>query len=78
MENKIRKVSVGAEPRDQFHYIVNGKFPIPINGKMVDKTISEISETKTGYEIYLKSDGEVQLWKEVPKNDITTKEYFID
>jgi hypothetical protein len=78
MQNKIRKISIGAEVKSQFHYILNGAFPVPIDGKISQKTISEFVETETGYEIYLKSGTEVQLWKTIPKNDITTIEFEID
>lgn len=78
MENKIRKLSVGKEIKEQFHYILNGKFPVPINGELVQKTISSILENENSYDIYLKSGNEVQLWKTLPKNDVTAVEFVID
>lgn len=78
MDNKIRKISIGKDIKEQFHYILNGKFPVPIDGKVVEKTISDFVENETSYDVYLRSGNEVQLWKTLPKNDITTVEYQID
>jgi hypothetical protein len=78
MENRIRKLSIGKEVKEQFHFILGSKFPVPIDGKMTDKTISHISENENSYDIYLKSGTEIQLWKTLPKNDITSVEFVVD
>ncbi len=79
MSNKIRKLSIGADVKDQFHYVVGGVFKIPVSeGVFHHRPISHIIECEKHYQLHI-GDGPVsQHWKDIPKNDITTPEYFID
>lgn len=76
--NSIRKISIGANVKQQFHYIVGSNFPIIKNNKKIDRVISNIEQSEKYYLIYTKIDDEIQLWKEIPKNEITTHEYEVD
>lgn len=77
--NKIRKLSIGAEVKTQFHYVVGGIFKIPNGDDAFNlRPISHIIECEKHYQLHI-ADGPVsQHWKDIPKNDITTPEYFID
>jgi hypothetical protein len=81
MSNKIRKLSIGAEVKEQWHYIIGGEFPIPINGKdkpVEKRTLTNIQESENHYKLYISNGEAEQHWKDIPKNNITTPEYFID
>ena len=77
MSNKIRRLSIGAEIKEQFHIGVGTNFPVFIEGKKQDRVVSNIEETENHFLVYSKCDGEIQLWKKIPKNNITTIEYEI-
>lgn len=78
-DKKIRKLSIGAEVKQQFHYIVGGVFEIPNKDTTISKrTISDIVETEKNYQLYIATGAISQHWKDIPKNNITTPEYFID
>lgn len=79
--NRIRKLSIGAEVKEQWHYIIGGTHNIPINGKNNPteiRTLTNIIETDNCYELYISNKEAEQHWKDVPKNNITTPEYYID
>lgn len=60
-------------------YVVGGFHPIRINGEKhpTRMEVSSIEETENKYLVYLKNGDEVQLWKEIPKNEYVTPEHFI-
>jgi len=78
MNGKIRRISIGVDIPNQFHYSVGGKFPVYIDNKKIDTYVSDITETENHYLIYTKIGSEVYLWKKIPKNNHTTEEFFID
>lgn len=81
MRNKIRKLSIGAEVKERFHYIVDDSkavYTAVINGKVGNYTLSEIAEAENHFNLYLKSGDEVHFWKKEPKNQFTAIEFFLD
>lgn len=78
MANKIRRLCIGAEPKNQFIYFVGGDFPLYIEGEKRIVTVESIEESEHHYFINIKTNGEIQLWKKIPKNNITSEEYLID
>lgn len=60
-------------------YVVGGTHPIRIENERQPKLmkVSSIEETEKHYQIYLKEGDEIQLWKEIPKNEYVTPEHFI-
>ncbi len=81
MGQKIRKLSIGAEVKDRFHYVVNDDravYPATINGKSEKFSLAQIVETESHYNIYLKNKDEIHFWKKEPKNEFTAIEYFLD
>lgn len=46
--------------------------------KPIFKKVEAIEEVEGGFDIYLESGNEVQLWKHEPKNQYTSVEYDID
>ena len=78
MANRIRRLSIGKEVKQSFHYTVGLSIDVFIDNEEVTKKLSEIIETESSYKLYLSSSDEIQLWKVIPKNDSTTTEYFID
>ncbi len=81
MANRIRKISIGAEVKERFHYIVDGEKPaysVVVNGKLGQYTLAEIVEKEKHYELHLKVGDEVHFWKTEPKNEFVAVEFFID
>jgi len=78
MENTIRRICIGADPKNQFVYFLGGEHKLLIDGKQRTVTVKEIHETEDSYLIYVTTNSEVQLWKRLPKNNTTTIEYAID
>jgi hypothetical protein len=81
MANKIRKLSIGSEIKERFHYIVEESkavYNATINGKQDRFSLVAIEETENHFLLYLKSGDEVHLWKKEPKNEFTAIEYFLD
>lgn len=75
---RVRLLSVEIFNREPFVYVVDKPRPITIDARKVTRTITNIEEHETFYKIYI-SNGEVaQEWKDIPKNDKLTVEYFID
>lgn len=75
---RIRLLQVEIFNREPFVYVMDKPRPLKIEGKIVTRTITNIEEHETFYKIYI-SDGVVaQEWKDIPKNDKLTVEYFID
>ncbi len=81
MDNKIRKLSIGAEVKERFHYIVDDTksvYSAIINGVQGRFSLSEIIETENHFNLYLKTEDEVHFWKKEPKNQFTAVEFFLD
>lgn len=78
MANKIRRLCIGAEVKNQHIYFLDGVQKLRIDGKETNVTISAIDETEKHYIVSVKFNGEIQEWKKIPKNDITTIEYILD
>lgn len=78
MANKIRRLLIGKEVKEQFSYNVGGEQNIYIDKKPIKITIYSIEELENHYLVNVKFNDEIQEWKKLPKNDITTIEYFLD
>ena len=78
MEGKIKRISIGVEIPKQFHYGCGSVFPVYIDSKRIETTISNIEETEKHFFIYVRYDGEVHLWKKIGKHEFITVEMFID
>ena len=81
MGQKIRKLSIGAEVKDRFHYVVNDEKAVywaTIDNKSEKFNLAQIIECETHYQLWLKKGDEVFHWKDEPKNNIVTVEYFLD
>lgn len=77
--NKIRKISVGLDMNNQMSYFLGSKHTFYIDGQKATKEVQNILEKEEHYFIYvLGDDNEIQLWKKLPKNNLTTIEYVID
>lgn len=78
MDNTIRRLCIGLDPKNQFVYFIGGEHKLMINQKQKVVTVTDIQEAEKHFLIYVNTGGEVQLWKKLPKNDVTTIEFFID
>jgi hypothetical protein len=77
--NKIRKISVGLDMNNQMSYFLGSKHTFYIDGDKISREIQNILEDEEHYFIYLLGENnEIQLWKKLPKNNLTTVEYVID
>lgn len=75
----IRKITIGTEYKnDAMHYTINK--PVAKNFKMKDFILSEILETKEGYDLYIlnQNSNEVLPWKTFNKQMAISVEYDID
>lgn len=78
LPNKIRRICIGVEPKNQFVYSVGGIFPLKIDQKTKEVKVENIEDSEKYFLIYVNTGGEVQLWKKIPKNEFTTVEFEID
>lgn len=79
MSNKIRKISVGLDMKNQMSYSLGSKHGFTVDKERIAKEIVNIMEDEEHYLIYLLGENnEVQLWKKLPKNNLTTVEFVID
>lgn len=79
MSNKIRKISIGTELNSLMSFSLGSKHPFYIDGEKCLREIHNIMEAEEHYMIYLiNTNGEIQLWKKLPKNSSTSVEYVID
>lgn len=74
---RIRLLSVEIHGREPHVYLADKPRPIKIDGVQEFRTITNIIETETCYEIYLSVDEESRHWKDIPKNNSVTVEYYI-
>ena len=81
MPNKIRKLSIGSEVKERFVYAVRDDVPFFRENKkdiLEDFFLVEIVECENHFNLYLKNNDEVHLWKKEPKNQNTSIEFFLD
>jgi len=78
MANIIRKLTIGGEPSTQRYISVGSKQDVYIDQVKTPYEVSQITEDKKKYMVYLKTGDEEQLWKEIPKSDLVSVEYLID
>jgi len=78
MSNKrIRLLSVEIFNREPHVYVCDKPRPIRINDVQEMRTITNIVEKEDHYELFLSVGEESKHWKDVPKNDKVTVEYYI-
>jgi len=78
-DKRIRLLSVEIFNREPMVYVCDKPRPFNINGKIEQRTIKGIVYIKENevYEIWL-ADGEtIRHWKDIPKNNSVTVEYYI-
>lgn len=78
MANKIRRLLIGKEIKEQHVYFVGGKQNVYIDNAKKEIEIFSIDEVENGYIVNVKFNGEIQEWKRLPKNDVTTLEFYLD
>ncbi|HEY6143746.1 MAG TPA: hypothetical protein VIV55_10080 [Flavobacterium sp.] len=78
--SKIRRVTVGLDMNNQMSYLLGAKHSVYIDEKKELRKIKLIRETDNHFLIYLEGEvvDEAQLWKKLPKNNMTTVEFIID
>ena len=74
---RIRVLTVAMAEREAV-YVVNKERPLKINGKQEMRTITNIELVGEVYQMYISVGAESRHWKDEPKNNRTTVEYFID
>ena len=78
MDNKrIRTLLVEMADRDTI-YVAGKPRPMTIGGKKVERTITNIVLVEDHFEIHISEGVESRHWKDVPKNNKVTIEYYID
>lgn len=78
MAKRIRQITETIHGREPFVYTVGQERRLPINGKQEFRTIFEIVETETCYEIYIGHGEKMQQWNDIAKSDRVNVQYFID
>lgn len=78
MANKIRRLLIGKEVKEQFSYNVGGEQNIFIDKKPIKILIHSIEETENHFVVNVKFNDEIQEWKKLPKNDSVTVEFQLD
>lgn len=78
MTKRIRQITEAIYGREPFVYTVGQRRKLPINGKEEFRTIFEIIETETCYEIYIGVGEKCQQWNDIAKSDRINVQYFID
>jgi len=74
---RIRLLSVEIFNREPFVYVADKPRPVKIDDKREMRTITNIIENGDHYEIFLSSGVESKHWKDIPKNNNVTVEYYI-
>jgi len=81
MDNKIRRLCIGAEVKERFIYSVDSIKPIHtefVDGKPIGYFVSEIIEDKDHYKIYVKKGEEIHHWKNEMKNEFSHPEFTLE
>lgn len=81
-DKRIRHLAVDREGIGSFVYYVDQVRKLPIDGKTVYRTITEIEFHEDGddshFKIYISDGAVAQEWINIPKTNKVTTEYFID
>ena len=75
---RIRLLSVEIFNREPFVYVCDKPRDITIDGKKERRTITNIELVGDYFELYLADGAESKHWKDIPKNDKVTIEYYIN
>lgn len=75
---RIRQLTEAIFGREPFVYTVGQERLLPINGVKQKRTIFEIVEAETCYQIYIGTGETVQRWNDIAKSDRVNVQYFID
>lgn len=75
---RIRQITETIFGREPFVYTVGQERNLPINGKYEKRTIFEIIEAETCYQIYIGKGETAQRWNDIAKSDRINVQYFID
>ena len=78
MDNTIRRLCIGADPKNQFVYFIGGEHKIYIDSKPRTVVVDSIHATEKHYLINVNTGGEIQLWKKIAKNEFITEEFLLD
>ena len=81
MDNKIRRLCIGAEVKERFVYSIDSPKPVHteiVNGKPIGYYVCDIIEKEDYYEIYVKKINEIHFWKKEMKNQFCHPEYLLD
>lgn len=78
MDNTIRRLCIGADPKSQFVYFVGGEHKLYIDNKPRVVVVESIQATEKHYLINVNTGGEIQLWKKIAKNEFITEEFLLD
>lgn len=74
---RIRVLTVAMSDREAV-YVADKPRPITINGERLTRTITNIELVDEHFELYISSGVESKHWKDIPKNNSVTVEYYID
>jgi len=75
---RIRQITETIFGREPFVYTVGQERNLPINGKYEKRTIFDIIEGETHYEIYIGKGETKQHWNDISKLNPVNVQYFID
>jgi hypothetical protein len=78
-ENRIRHLSVKKEKTISYVYYVGQVRRLPIDGKTVERTITDIVflEKEDVYRIFISEGVMAQVWTDIPEKYKPIVEYFI-
>ena len=74
---RIRVLTVAMSDREAV-YVADKPRPITINGERLLRTITNIEFIDDHFELYISSGAESKHWKDIPKNENVTIEYYIE
>ena len=75
---RIRQITEAIFGREPFVYTVSQNRNLPINDVVQKRTIYEIIEGETHYDIYIGNNETAQHWCSIAKSDRVNVFYFID
>jgi hypothetical protein len=77
VSKRIRTLLVELSDRETI-YVANKPRDITIDGLKVKRTITNIELVGDHFELYISNGAESRHWKDIPKNNKVTVEYYID
>lgn len=78
MENKrIRLLAVEREGNNPFLYVTDKPINVSIDGQTEKRTITNIVLVGEHFELYLSDGAIAKHWKDIPKTNKVTIEYYI-